>query len=40
MKTSEEIKTLVEEIVKEINPYDVVYNCLKQHHFLEGNRNR
>lgn len=37
MKTSEEIKTLVEEIVKEINPYDVVYNCLKQHHFLNGN---
>lgn len=37
MKVKEEINTLVKDIIKEINPYDVVYSCLKQHHFLNGN---
>lgn len=36
MDIRKEVNEFIEKIIKEINPYDVVYNCLKQHHFSLG----
>lgn len=37
MNVRNDVNSLINKIIKEINPYDVVYNCLKQHHFSLGN---